>query len=72
MKRALIREELKYKGGTLLQNAKTIVQWCNSMMGPSNKGNSMAFRYFWLICEPKIENFQYCCTLTRSSEKHSC
>ena len=33
VKRALIREELKYKGGTKLENSKTIVQWCNSMMG---------------------------------------
>ena len=33
VKRALSREELKYKGGTMLENAKIIVQWCNSMMG---------------------------------------
>ena len=36
MKIALSREELKYEGGTILENAETIVQWCNSMMGRGN------------------------------------
>ena len=54
MKRALSREEIKYEGGTILKNVETIVQWYNSMMGPSNKGKSMFSRYLWLICEPNI------------------
>ena len=56
VKRALSREELKYEGGTILENAKIIVQWCNSMMRLGNIGKSMVSRYFWLICEPNIEN----------------
>ena len=68
VKRALSREELKYKGDTILENVETIVQWCNSMMGPGNIGKSMVSRYFWLIHEPNIENLQDCCKLTGSSE----
>ena len=71
MKRVLSREELKYKGGTILENVETIVQWCSYMMGIGNTSKSMVSRYFLLICEPNIENFQDCCTLTRSSETHS-
>lgn len=71
VKRALSREELKYKGGAILENVETIVQWCNSIMGPGNTCKSMVSRYFWLICEPNIENLQDCCTLTWSSEMHS-
>ena len=71
VKRALSREELKYEDGAILKNVETIVQWCNLMMGPGNTCKSMVSRYFWLIREPNIENFQYCCTLTRSSEMHS-
>lgn len=56
VKRDLIREELKYKGGTILENVETIVQWCNSMMGLGNTGKSMVSTYFYLICEPNIEN----------------
>lgn len=41
------------------------------MMGPGNTINSMVSIYFLLIYKPKIENFQDCCTLTRSSETHS-
>ena len=34
IKRALAREELKYKDGAILTDAKSIVQWCNATMGP--------------------------------------
>ena len=71
VERAFSREELIYEGGTILEKAETIVQWCNSMMGPGNISKSMVSRYFWLIHEPNIQNFQDCCTLTRSSEMHS-
>lgn len=71
VKIALSREELKYEGGPILQNDETIVQWCNSMMGLGNAGKSMVSRYFWLIHEPNIENFQDFCSLTGSSEMHS-
>ena len=55
VKRALSREELKYKGGTILENVETIVQWCNSTVGPGNKSNSMVYRYFWFIHEPNLK-----------------
>ena len=55
----------------MLENAKIIFQWCNSMMGPSNTGKSMVSRYIFLIHEPKIENFKDYCTLIGSSEMHS-
>ena len=64
VKSALNKEELKYEGGTILENVETLVQWCNYMMGPSNIGKSMVSRYFWLIREPNIENLQDYCTLT--------
>ncbi|KAH9325124.1 hypothetical protein KI387_005302, partial [Taxus chinensis] len=34
VKRALTREELKYKDGAKLIDVKSIVEWCNSTMGP--------------------------------------
>ena len=68
VKKALSREELKYENGTILENAETIVQWCNSTMGLGNIGKYMVSRYFWLIHEPNIENLQDCCTLIGSSE----
>ena len=71
VKRALRREELKYEGGAILLNTETIVEWCNSTMGLGNTSKSMISRYFWLICEPNIENFQDCWTLIGSSEMHS-
>ena len=71
VKRALSREELKYKGGTILENVETIVQWCNSSMGLGNTCKSMVSRYFWLIREPNINFFQDFCTLIGSSEMHS-
>ena len=43
---SLSKEELKHEGVTILENAKTIVQWCNSTMGPSNIGKSIVSRYF--------------------------
>ena len=64
-------EELKYEGGTILQSAETIVQWCNYMMGQGNTSKSMVSRYFWLIHEPNIKNLQDFCTLIGSSEMHS-
>ncbi|XP_057867281.2 uncharacterized protein LOC131074642 [Cryptomeria japonica] len=71
VKRALTREELKNEGGAMLIDAKTIVQWCNSTMGPGNVGKSMISRYFWLIRECNIENYLDCCTLIGSSDMHS-
>ena len=64
VKRELSREELQYEGGAILQHAKTIVQWCTSMMGLGNTSESMVSRYFWLIREPNIENLQDCCAIT--------
>ena len=40
-------------------------------MGLGNIGKSMVSRYFWLIHEPNIENFQDYYALTGSSEMHS-
>ena len=54
IKRALAREELKYKDASILTDAKSIVQWCNATMGPGKEGESMVHRYFWLIDNTNI------------------
>ena len=51
MKISLSREELKYEDDTISENAKTIVQRCNFMIGPSNIGKSVVSRYFWLMLD---------------------
>lgn len=68
VKRALAREELKYEGGANSTNATTIVQWCNSTMGPSNQANSTISRYFWLIRESDVASYVDCCKLIGSSD----
>ncbi|XP_059074746.1 uncharacterized protein LOC131053151 [Cryptomeria japonica] len=40
VKRALTIEEFKYNGGAMLIDAKIIVQWCSSMMGPVNEAKA--------------------------------
>ena len=72
VKRALSREELKYEGGTILENIETIVQWYSSMMGSGNTGKFMVSNFFWLICENDIEYLKNLCTVKGSSEMHSC
>ncbi len=49
IKRALAHEELKYKDGAILIDAKSIVQWCNATMFPTKEGESTIHRFFWLI-----------------------
>ncbi|OYD06041.1 hypothetical protein CHM34_18450, partial [Paludifilum halophilum] len=44
IKRALAHKELKYKDGAILIDAKSIVQWCNTTMGPSKEGESTVHR----------------------------
>ena len=46
IKRALAHEELKYKDGEILTNAKSIVQWCNTTMGPHKEGKSTVRIFF--------------------------
>ena len=45
IKRALDHEKLKYKDGSILIDAKSIVQWCNATMGPRKV--SLQFVYFF-------------------------
>ena len=71
IKRALAREELKYKDGAILIDEKSIIQWCNATMGPSKEGESMVHTFFWLIDNTNISPYQDCCTLIGSSELHS-
>ena len=71
IKRALAHEELKYKNGAILIDAKSIIQWCNATMGLRKEGESMVHRFFWLIDNTNIAPYEDCCTLTRSSELHS-
>ena len=54
IKRALAHEELKYKDGAILMDAKSIVQWCNATMGLGKEGESMVHRFFWLIDNTNI------------------
>ena len=61
---------MKYEGGTVIEDAKSILQWCNSTVGPGHEGKSLVSRYFWLIHEDDIETLQDCCTLKGSSEMH--
>ena len=49
IKRALAHEELKYKDGAILIDAKSIVQCYNATMGPSKEGESAVCKFFWLI-----------------------
>ena len=63
IKRALAHEELKYKDGAILIDAKSIVQWCNTTMGPGKEGESMVRRIFWLIDNTNISPYEYCFTL---------
>ena len=46
IKRALTREELKYKDGAILIDAKSIIQWCNATMGLGKEGESTVCRFF--------------------------
>ena len=71
IKRVLAHEELKYKDGAILIDAKSIVQWCNATMGPGKEGESTVRRFFWLIDNTNIAPYQDCCTLIGSSELHS-
>ena len=71
IKRDLAHEELKYKDGAILKDAKSIVQWCNTTMGPSKEGESTVRRFFWLIDNINIARYEDCCTLRGSSELHS-
>ena len=71
IKRALAREELKYKDGSILTDAKSIIQWCNATMGLCKESESMVHRFFWLIDNNNIAPYEYCCTLIGSSELHS-
>ncbi|KAH9304182.1 hypothetical protein KI387_008586, partial [Taxus chinensis] len=71
VKRALTREELKYKDGAKLKDAKSIVEWCTDNMARGSQENSTVCRYFWLIEEKHIANYEDCMTLTGSSDMHS-
>ena len=46
IKRALGHEELKYKDGAILIDAKSIIQWCNATMGPGKEGESIICIFF--------------------------
>ena len=46
IKRALAREELKYKDGAILIDVKSIVQWFNATMGPGKVGESTIHNFF--------------------------
>ena len=46
IKRVLAHEELKHKDGAILKDAKSIVQWCNTIMGPGKEGESMVRSFF--------------------------
>lgn len=46
IKRALSREELKYKGGATLIHEKSIIQWCNTIIGPGKEDESTVHRFF--------------------------
>ena len=70
-KRVLAHEELKYKDGAILIDAKSIVQWCNAIMGPGKEGESMIHIFFWLIENTNIAPYEDYCTLIGSSELHS-
>ena len=61
IKRALACEELKYKDGAILINAKYIVQWCNATMGLGKKGESIVRKCFWLIDNINIAPYEDCC-----------
>ena len=71
IKRALACEELKCKDGAILTDAKSIVQWCNAIMGLGKEGESMVSRFFWLIDNTNISPYQDSCRLIGSSELHS-
>ena len=49
IKRALAHEELNYKDGKILIDAKSIIQWCNATMGLGKEGESIVLIFFWLI-----------------------
>ena len=70
-KKALACEELKYKDGAILIDAKSIVQWCNTTMGLGKEVESTVRRFFWLIDNTNIAPYEVCCKLTGSSELHS-
>ena len=71
IKRALACEELKYKDGTILIDAKPIVQWCNATMGLGKEGELTVSGFFQLIDNTNIAPYEDYCTLIGSSELHS-
>ena len=64
IKRALAREELKYKDGEILIDTKSIVQWCNTTMGLGKEGESTVCRFFQLIDNTNIAPYEDFCIVT--------
>ena len=46
IKRALAHEEIKYRDIAILGDAKSLIHWCNTTMGPGKEGVSTVHIFF--------------------------